>query len=115
MGEINLDYLSEIMGGNREALREMIQVMIHEIPQAMTLAQQHHNEKKWGALASEIHKIKPMFTYVGLDDLNQLAQKIEQIGKQESDLTQIPGLLIALQEGIQTMINELRAFLEDQE
>ncbi|MGN8226185.1 Hpt domain-containing protein [Gracilimonas sp. BCB1] len=107
MGKIDLSYLENITGGDNEVMIEMIDLMLSETPKHIKKIKQAHGKQSWKELGAESHKLKPMFLYVGLTALNEIAQDLEKFGKEATNLKSIPGLIDKLEQGYLEVVDEL--------
>ncbi|WP_421773893.1 Hpt domain-containing protein [Gracilimonas sp.] len=109
MGKIDLSYLENITGGDNEVMTEMIDLMLSETPKHIEKIKQAHEKENWKELGAESHKLKPMFLYVGLTSLNEIAQDLEKFGKEAISLKSIPGLIDELEQGYLEIVDELKS------
>lgn len=107
MDKIDLSYLENITDGDNEVIVEMIELFLEETPKHIEKIETFYKKEQWQLLGAEAHKVKPMFLYVGLTDLNEACQKIEVCGKKVSNLDAIPSLIQQLKEGYQEVTSEL--------
>jgi HPt (histidine-containing phosphotransfer) domain-containing protein len=108
MGKVDLSYLENITGGDNEVMIEMIDLMLSETPKHIEKIKQAHKEDSWKELGAESHKVKPMFLYVGLTALNEIAQNLEKYAKEAINLESIPGLIGDLEQGYLEVVDELK-------
>ncbi|MBO6585670.1 MAG: Hpt domain-containing protein [Gracilimonas sp.] len=108
MGKIDLSYLENITGGDNEVMVEMIDLMLSETPKHIDKIKKAHQEEHWKELGAESHKLKPMFLYVGLTALNEIAQDLEKFGKETINLKSIPGLIDQLEQGYLEVVDDLK-------
>jgi HPt (histidine-containing phosphotransfer) domain-containing protein len=113
MGKIDLSYLEDITSGESDIIIEMIDLMLNETPKHLANLREALDEEDWNGIGAEAHKLKPMFLYVGLTDLNEVAQKLEHSGKKEENFQEIPGLIKDLEVGFSEVINELQEKREE--
>jgi|AntRauTorckE6833_2_1112554.scaffolds.fasta_scaffold00164_28 HPt (histidine-containing phosphotransfer) domain-containing protein len=108
MGTIDLSYLEDITGGESDIMIEMIDLMLNETPKHLANLKKAFDKQDWDGLGSEAHKLKPMFLYIGLTGLNEVAQKLEFFGKKEENLEEIPELIEDLEAGFSEVIIQLK-------
>ena len=108
MSKIDLTYLEDITSGESEIMIEMIDLMLDETPKHFENLRKALEEENWDSVGSEAHKLKPMFLYVGLTELNEIAQKLEFCGKKEENLEEIPELIEHLEEGFEDVVVQLK-------
>jgi HPt (histidine-containing phosphotransfer) domain-containing protein len=108
MDTIDLSYLEDITGGDKEIMVEMITLLLEETPTHLQTIASSFAHKNWQQLASASHKIKPMLLYVGLTDLSDITKELEAIGKSEEGIEKLPGLISRLQTGFKAVIGDLQ-------
>lgn len=113
MGKIDLSYLENITGGDNEVMVEMIDLMLTETPKHIEKIKLAHKEEDWKQLGAESHKLKPMFLYVGLTALNEIAQDLEKYGKESTKLDSIPHLIDEMEKGYLEVIDQLKSKKEE--
>lgn len=109
MIQIDLSYLEDITGGDKEVIIEMLQLLIDESPKHIQNIQQHLANSAWDELGASAHSLKPMMLYVGLTDLNKLVQTIEQYSKKREQLDELQDLVHQLDHDFQEVRNALVA------
>ena len=85
---INLDYLYEVTGGDKDIMIEMIDIFLSETQAVLSAIEQCFQDKEWTQLASETHKLKPTLMYVGLHEIHGIAEKLEQNAKLGKEVDQ---------------------------
>lgn len=113
MHSIDLNYLQEIAGGDKEVIIEMLQLLIDESPKHVEDMQQHLSESAWDALGASAHSLKPMLLYVGLTDLNETVKIIEERSKKKDQLESLHGLISELAREYDEVVKALVATKED--
>ena len=108
MSRIDLSYLKSVTGGDNDVIIEMIDLIMDETPVHLQRISDYHEKEKWEQLGAEAHKIKPMLLYVGLTDLKEMAQELEQNGKKVENLDKIPSLIKNLEQGFNAIQDELK-------
>lgn len=108
MNVIDLSYLTSITGGDKEVMVEMIDLLIEETPKHLDTIKTAQKNKDWPKLRSEAHKVKPMFLYVGLSELNEICKELEDNAKNETDLASNPELIENLENGFNEVIDDLK-------
>ncbi len=73
---VNLDYLNEMSGGDRELILEMINIFITEVPEYISRMSEALNTRNWDELEKLAHKSKASALIMGMhklaDDLRDL-------------------------------------------
>ncbi len=108
MSSINLDYLTNITGGDNAIMAEMIELLLEETPKHLQNIRDYMENEQWAKLGAEAHKIKPMFLYVGLTDLHDAAKDLETHGKNAQNINVIPNLINTIEVGFRNVQDELQ-------
>ena len=78
---IDLSYLEDITGSDKDMMLEMLNLFIEDIPSQVEKIREAVEEKDMKSLGTESHKLKPTLQYVGLNEMYELVKKLEAIGK----------------------------------
>lgn len=108
---INLSYLEDITGGDREMMLEMLDLFINDIPAQVNIIKELSQNKDLINLGSEAHKLKPTLQYVGLFEMFELVKGLEALsksGKYSNDLETIVMKLEELSNQCIPLLNEKR-------
>ncbi|PWN07362.1 PAS domain-containing hybrid sensor histidine kinase/response regulator [Rhodohalobacter mucosus] len=76
---INLSVLSEMAGGNREMMDDMIDLFKTQTPELLRKADDEIRQGEFLAAGKTVHTLKPTFTYMGLDRAFNLSAEIERL------------------------------------
>ncbi|GAB5409976.1 MAG: hypothetical protein BalsKO_23410 [Balneolaceae bacterium] len=95
---IDLSYLEDITGGDKEMMVEMLDLFIEDIPKQVSLIEETIRQKELSNLAAESHKLKPTLQYIGLFDMFEIVKELEIIGKSGEFSVKIESLINTLQE-----------------
>lgn len=79
--QIDLSYLNEVAGGSSEFMIEMIDMFLDQTPDYFTQIDQSINEGDWFKVADIAHKIKPTFSFMGVDFAKNEMAEIERKAK----------------------------------
>jgi HPt (histidine-containing phosphotransfer) domain-containing protein len=74
---VNLDYLEEMSGGDRNLIIEMIDLFISEVPGYLSLMNEYLYKGNWESLGKLAHKAKASASIMGLNDLADDLKKLE--------------------------------------
>jgi HPt (histidine-containing phosphotransfer) domain-containing protein len=83
-------YLNEITGNNSEIFEQIVLLFITEAPKDLEKLVDFCASENWEATGKQAHKIKSSVANFGLTDLKELFLSIEQEGKQQNNIEQIP-------------------------
>lgn len=87
--EISLAYLKDIADGSQEFMVEMIDIFLHQTPGYLAQLETSIEKKDWTTVAEIAHKVRPTFTFIGVDQLTQIMASIEQKARTGEDLASI--------------------------
>ena len=110
---IDLSYLTEVTGGDESVIKEMLQIISKEIPGQIELIKENIRMEDWSSVASEAHKVKPSFLYIGKPELNELAVLIEQNARKREQLDLMSGHIQKLEEGYNLISDQLQQMSAD--
>jgi response regulator RpfG family c-di-GMP phosphodiesterase len=104
-------YLRNVSGNNEEFIREMVETFIQTIPPVLIQMNDSVSKKDWEKLSNLAHQIKPSLQLMGMSKLRTEVLYIEQSGKTNTNVQELPE---ATQKFILTcneLIPELKAYL----
>lgn len=78
---VDLAYLKEFSGGDKEFIREMISLFLSDAPNQTDLLKKYLDIKNWDKLSKLGHRMKPNFQMLGMDQQREIAFSIETMGK----------------------------------
>lgn len=96
--EIDLSYLEDITGGDKEMMHEMLTLFLEDIPSQVELIKTAVEEKDMKAVGTESHKLKPALQYVGFNEMFELVKELESIGKSGDKPEEAKKIMYALEE-----------------
>ncbi len=91
---IDLTYLNELSGGNKEFEKSIMQQFIEQVPAELNLLQQAYDDKNWQQLKNTAHNLTTTVSFLGLShrlssDLEQLQKRNESFAPDEQIKTHI--------------------------
>ena len=96
---INLSYLKRIAEGNEAFVIEMIEMFLNKTPLALEQMNDCFQKQNWEELRKIIHRIKPSFAYVGMQDIQNTLGKIESWNDEKGDKKIVSELLNEVESG----------------
>ncbi|MEZ4888244.1 MAG: AAA family ATPase [Chitinophagales bacterium] len=87
-----LSTITERMGGNQIAIREVLQLFLNQIPTTFQRMEQAIANEDWDSLYSEAHNIKSTIQLIDLTDLEVIILQIDEYTFQLKHLDKIPTL-----------------------
>jgi HPt (histidine-containing phosphotransfer) domain-containing protein len=107
LDEPQFEYLNEITGNNKEIMEQIIALFIAEAPKDLEKLLAFCQEKNWEATGKQAHKIKSSVANFGLSGLKELFFTIEQSGKQNNNIEQIPAWVDQAKSRLERVIGAL--------
>lgn len=104
---INLDYLRKLSRGDSKFVEDIIVLFLKNTPTAIKNMKNHYQQQNWEDLMMEAHKIRPSFNFLGLNELEEAAKKIENFASQKINLDQIGEAIIKIENTIDLVFVEL--------
>ena len=104
---IDLDYLKQISNGSNEFIYQMISVFIDEVPGEISNLEQHLANKDWKALRATAHKMKPSYSFMGVKELEEMVNAVEEFSDTESRQGELAGLIRSIHATTDEVIAEL--------
>lgn len=92
----SLDYLRNVSGNNQDFIREMINTFLQSIPTILSDMKNAMDERNWERVSKLAHQIKPSFTLMGLDALRKEVLFIEEHGKNNTRVDELPNAVMQL-------------------
>jgi HPt (histidine-containing phosphotransfer) domain-containing protein len=89
--EFDVNYLNSLYGDDYNYLQEVFNTVMHDYQALTDNIEYNYSSGNINALRSSVHKIKPVFGFVGLTTIQQLCQDFEQICSVASTPEQLAG------------------------
>lgn len=103
-----LDYLKELSGGDLTFIAEILEMFIHDAPQAVAQSFRHLEQKNYEMLRITVHKLKSSVQVVGGNYLTALICEIEKAAAAKVDKPDMfAQMLSTLDSGIKSMVQHL--------
>ena len=77
--EFDANYLNSLYGDDYNYLQEVFDTVLHDYQSLTDNIEYSYSSGNLNALRSAVHKIKPVFGFVGLTTVQQQCQQFEQI------------------------------------
>jgi HPt (histidine-containing phosphotransfer) domain-containing protein len=105
---INLDYLDTMTGGDDEMKREMLSMLIVEIPGEMAKMQAATKAADWEEVFQISHKFKTTLSFIGNEETITTNKTVEYCSRHLVDVTEIPAMVGQIAEKMPLILNELK-------
>ena len=86
---VDLTYLNEISGGDQEFIEDILKTFLEEMPKDMEEMETAIGSNNFTLIGKVAHKTKSTLHTVGLEELKNLALKIEQTIKTDASHAEI--------------------------
>ena len=106
--KINLSYLKRISEGNDSFVIEMIEMFLNKTPVALEQMNECFRKQNWDELRKIIHRIKPSFAYVGMQDIQTKLASIESWNDEKEDKHIVSELMHEIESGSLKAFDQLR-------
>lgn len=111
-GNYSLEYLKSISGGDQEFINDMIQTFVNSVPDELDKIKNFIEQSNWKRVGEEAHKFCSNLMYLELDNIKEIAGKIETLGLALEHTDQIPVLFEKLTKSCLEIIQELKKDFE---
>jgi len=104
----NLSLIEELMSGNRESVKMIVQTFVQSIPPSVIAMQDACDAKNWLETAKNAHSLKANVDTLQMHIIHNDVKTIEINGKQGIDLESIPALVSKVKTVIEETIMQLK-------
>ena len=105
--KVNLSYLEEWSGGDREKIKEMIDIFKEQVEEFSRDMDDLLNKKDYLALGKLAHKAKSSISIMGLDDLSKDLKVLENLAKEGEEVEKYPVLVERFKNETNKAVEEL--------
>jgi HPt (histidine-containing phosphotransfer) domain-containing protein len=113
--KVNLSYLKEWSGGDREKIQEMIDIFKNQVEEFAREMDEFLNKKDYPALGKLAHKAKSSISIMGLDDLSKDMKVLENLAKAEEEVEKYPVLVERFKNETNKAVEELDEAMQNLE
>ena len=96
--------LKSLMDGDENMVRRFLEIFKTQTPEQLSRLKQFIDAESWEQVSITAHAIKSQCRYLGLDNLAGQASEIEQLTEKEEQLDLVLGLVVQLEEGLNTVL-----------
>jgi HPt (histidine-containing phosphotransfer) domain-containing protein len=108
--EIDANYLNSLYGDDYNYLQEIFNTVLEEYVSLTDNIEYSYSSGNLAALKSSVHKIKPVFGFVGLTEVQKLCQHFEQVCGTVSSADQLSGEF----ETLKNKISQCKQIIEEE-
>lgn len=107
---VNLAYLEEISGGDKEFEKELVQIFLTQVPEFVSNMHKFLNGNENETLAKEAHTAKSSVLIFMMEETGNALKKIQLLAE-NGDTRPIPSLLQKVETALNGATSELSAYL----
>lgn len=104
----DLGQIEAISAGNNEFVAKMVNMFLDTTPDHLAQIEEFIQTEQWKEVGLIAHKIKPSIDLMGIEALHDVIRSIEQSGKNEENLDELPGLYATLSQTLNKVFEELK-------
>jgi HPt (histidine-containing phosphotransfer) domain-containing protein len=97
--------LEALLGNDEKMVEKFLNIFKSQTPDQLNLLIKSVAENNWDQASITAHAIKSQCRYLGLEDIAELAFKIEQLTEENNELGLIPGLVAQLELKLMKVLN----------
>jgi len=105
---VNLTYLEDMSGGNKEVMKEMINIFISQASEFAEEMKDLNNEKEYFKLGNLAHKAKSSISIMGMETLAKELKKFELEAKEEKNVDKYEEFINHFKQICELSIDELK-------
>ncbi|MEO6903478.1 MAG: Hpt domain-containing protein [Bacteroidia bacterium] len=105
----DLTYLKSLSKGDDGFVKQMITIFINQTPAAIEQLEKSLISKDFLTLNAVAHKIKPSFSFVGINSLQAKLEELEKNALQQKDINSINILINEIKEVALIAVKELQS------
>lgn len=113
MAYTNLDYLKEITDGDKQIIRELIQLFLLQVPDFIANMNKYYNTGDYIALGKEAHKAKSSLQIMGMSELEKEMKTLQLRTIDGTDVENYPVYISHFETQCQSAILELNSELQN--
>ncbi|MBW6496780.1 MAG: response regulator [Bacteroidales bacterium] len=108
----NLSNLEELSDGDQEFMISMISYFVDNTPEVLENLNSKTQTQDWEAVRNIAHKMKPQLNYVGINQIEEEVEQIEQNALKKENLDNIPAMVENTTRICRQAIEQLKSELE---
>ena len=110
MGIINLSYVKDVCGNDREIIAEMIDIFRSQIPEFISEMKLLLKNKQYYELALIAHKAKSSVAIMGMEDLAVALKEFELKARAEQDVENYAVFIVRFEKDTLMALKELNEY-----
>ncbi len=104
----NLDYISEIAGGDESFVKDLIETFVCQVSEFTHNMNEYLNKKQYGLLAKEAHTAKSSVMLFGLNHLADRLKEFQLVAEKQEQIETYPERIAEFERICQQAISELK-------
>jgi len=112
MSKIDLSYLESIASGDKEFIKEMLELFYKSTYPEIENIEDLSNNKDWDKIVLIAHRIKAPLQILGQTDTYDMIINLEKNAKQRINLEQIDGLIKLIKKNMSEINSEIHNIIE---
>jgi len=109
----NLDYLKTMADGDENTLNLYLNTIVESTPNELVVLQQQYDDKNWEELRKIAHKMKSTIAYLGIENIKNEIQQIENDAYEKKNLDMLGELIIKVDKYTKKGLEEIKADLHN--
>ena len=103
----DLKYLSDTMDGNKQLIKEVIEVFLKQAPEELSKLNSAVEKSDYASVRSLSHTMKSSASIMGISSVANILNELEELGKNSSSIERIRLLNVDLNSIIKQAIQEI--------
>lgn len=112
MSHIDLTYLKNSSGNNTDFIKSMITVFLKNTPEYISELKKIYKTQDWLAFRQVMHKIKPTFPMLGINEMSEIVYNIDNCVKNQQNLEDVPKHIQEMEDLSKKVFIELKEMLK---
>lgn len=104
---VNLNFLVESVGGNKEVIRETIDIFLSQVPEDMNIINDAVSKTDYQRIKNYAHKMKSTASLIGMREVEPILVEMESLGAAKKEIEKIISLNKKLNEFMEQGIQEI--------
>lgn len=104
----DLTYLKSLSKGDESFVKQMITIFVNQTPSAIEQLEKSLLDKDFATLKAVAHKMKPSFSFVGVNSLQEKITELEKNALQPTDINTMDMLINEIKIVALTAVEELQ-------
>jgi signal transduction histidine kinase/CheY-like chemotaxis protein/HPt (histidine-containing phosphotransfer) domain-containing protein len=108
---VDVSFILEFTKGKQDRIAKMVNLFLQSTPEELNRLQHLYKEQNYKEVGTLVHSFKAKFTYMGMQQLTEIAKEIEHNTKEEKNLEHVGTLIQELVNNCDIAYNELKELL----